>query len=49
LERLERRKGSKGLHTFKADAFEAIQGMKQVDGIHELIPVLFTLAAKPRA
>ena len=49
LERLERAKGSGGLRSFKADAFEMIQGMKGVDGIHDLIPVLFTLATKPPA
>lgn len=48
LERLEGLKGSAGLGSFKADAFEAIQGMKKADGIHELIPVLFTLATKPQ-
>ncbi len=49
LERLERAKGSQGLRSFKADALEMIQGMKQVDGIHDFIPVLFTLATKPPA
>lgn len=49
LERLERTKGSQELYRFKTDALETIQGKKQVDGIHELIPVLFTLATKPGA
>ncbi len=49
LEKLEKVRGAEGLLRFKADVFERLQVLKQTDGIHQLFPVLFTLATKPRA
>jgi hypothetical protein len=49
LEKLEKATGLEGLLRFKADVFERLQANKQADGIHQLFPVLFTLASKSRA
>lgn len=47
LERIETTLGIPALAKFKAQAFEAIQGIKASDGIHQTFPVLYTLATKP--
>lgn len=49
LERIEKTTGPDGLRRFKANVFERLQAIKQTDGIHQLFPVLFTLAIKPQA
>lgn len=47
LERLETTLGNEALARFKAQAFETIQLLKTSDGIHQRLPVLYTLATKP--
>ena len=49
LERVEEATGSEGLERFKAAVLERIRTIKRTDGIHQLFPVLFTLAIKPQA
>jgi hypothetical protein len=49
LGKIEEARGPEGLLRFKADVFEGLQALKQADGIHQLFPVLFTLATRPRA
>ena len=49
LEAVEEATGSEGLERFKAAVFERIRTIKRTDGIHQLFPVLFTLAIKPQA
>jgi ubiquinone/menaquinone biosynthesis C-methylase UbiE len=46
LERLEAQQGAKGLASFKGEAMEKIQAVKTSDGIHQVMPVLYTIAAK---
>jgi hypothetical protein len=49
LERIEETSGHDGLEAFRTEAFKSLQALKQVDGIHMRIPVLFTLAMKPES
>jgi ubiquinone/menaquinone biosynthesis C-methylase UbiE len=49
LEKIEEARGPEGLLRLQADVFEGLQALKQADGIHQLFPVLFTLASRPRA
>ncbi len=49
LEAVEQATGSEGLERLKAAAFERIRTIKRADGIHQLFPVLFTLAIRPQS
>jgi hypothetical protein len=49
LEKLEKARGPEALLRFKAEVFERLQAIKQADGIHQLFPVLFTLATRSQA
>jgi ubiquinone/menaquinone biosynthesis C-methylase UbiE len=49
LERIERTTGSEGLQRFKADVLKGAETLKQGDGVHQLLTVLFALATKPRS
>jgi hypothetical protein len=48
LEKIEEARGPEALLRLKADVFERLQALKQADGIHQLFPVLFTLATRSR-
>ena len=47
LERIEATMGVAGLANVKAEAFEEVQAVKRSDGLHQMLPVLYTLAARP--
>lgn len=47
LERIEEALGNQALAKFKTQAFETLRGLKSHDGIHQRLPVLYTIASKP--
>ena len=47
LEKIKRVKGRAGLEMFKSDVFKKVAAIRQVDGLHKLLPVLVGLATKP--
>lgn len=49
LEEIEKKMGADGLKRFQSDAFEHLKAIKQSEGIHELLSVLFGLAVKPQS
>jgi ubiquinone/menaquinone biosynthesis C-methylase UbiE len=49
LEAVEEATGPEGLETLKAAAVERLRTIKRTDGIHELFPVLYTLATRPQS
>ena len=48
LEKIEAALGKEGLARFQSEVFEHLKAMARPDGIHHPMPVLFTLAARPR-
>ena len=46
LEKIKRVKGGAGLEMFKSDVFKKVAAIRQVDGLHEFLPVLVGLATK---
>jgi len=49
VEAVEQATGSEGLERFGLAVFDKLRTIKQTDGIHQLFPVLFTLASKPQS
>lgn len=49
LEAVEDITGPEGLETLKAAVVERLRTIKRTDGIHELFPVLYTLATRPQS
>jgi ubiquinone/menaquinone biosynthesis C-methylase UbiE len=49
LEAVEEATGPEGLETLKAAVVERLRTIKRTDGIHELFPVLYTLATRPQS
>lgn len=47
LEEIKQVKGRAGLEMFKSDVFKKVAAIRQVDGLHEFLPVLVGLATKP--
>jgi len=47
LEKIERETGTEMLQKFKFDVLKKVSEIKQADGLHQLVPVHVTLAAKP--
>lgn len=47
IERIESASGPEGLARFQAEIFDHLDAMKRPDGIHHVMHVLVTLAAKP--
>jgi len=48
LEKIEKEKGPDGLKSFKLDVINKVKSIKEIDGLHQSIPVHFCLAAKPQ-
>lgn len=48
LEAVEEATGPEGLARFRAAVLEGARAIKRSDGIHQVFPVLFTVAIKPR-
>lgn len=47
IERIESALGPEGLARFKSEVFNRLDGLTRPDGIHHVMPVLFTVAERP--